>query len=130
MSKSLFLLFNHQLTSEQENDARDSLKISNIQSLPLELKAFWRQIPPHLPAITQFLQPIRTWLAAQAQPDDYVLIQGDFGACFLMVNFAFKNKLIPIYSTTVRKAVEEIAEDGSIKLIHRFKHQIFRKYNQ
>ncbi len=130
MAKSLFLLFNHQLTSEQEKDARASLKITHIQPLPPELKALWGQIPPHLPEIVQYLQPIRTWLAALAQPDDYVLIQGDFGACFLMVNFALKNKLIPIYSTTVRKAVEEIAEDGSIKLIHRFKHQIFRNYGR
>ena len=59
---------------------------------------------------------------------DYILIQGDFGACFLMVQFAFEKGFIPIYSTTEREAVETHGEDGSVSLTHRFKHRIFRRY--
>jgi hypothetical protein len=44
-----------------------------------------------------------------------------------MVNFAFEIGLIPVYSTTAREAVEEY-DDGTIKLVHHFRHQIFRKY--
>jgi len=60
--------------------------------------------------------------------NDYVLIQGDFGACYIIVNFAFEIGLIPIYSTTRRAAVEKHENDGSVKLIHQFNHQMFRKY--
>ena len=61
---------------------------------------------------------------------DYALIQGDFGACYIMVNFAFEQGLIPIYSTTVREAIEEPKDDGSVKLVHQFNHQIFRRYGE
>jgi hypothetical protein len=57
-----------------------------------------------------------------------VLIQGDFGATFLMVNFAFEKGLIPIHSTTEREATEELQPDGSVRLSHRFLHKRFRKY--
>ena len=124
----LFLIFNHQVTPLQEADARKSLWVSRIADLPADLKTLWRQIPPELSEIDGYLGPVKEWLSEQAAESDYVLIQGDFGACFIMVNFAFEKGLIPIYSTTEREAVEEYGENGSIKMIHQFKHRIFRKY--
>ncbi|MEA3280185.1 MAG: CRISPR-associated protein Csx20, partial [Thermodesulfobacteriota bacterium] len=59
---------------------------------------------------------------------DYVLIQGDFGACYIMVRFAFEKGFVPVYSTTRREAVEKQQSDGAVKLVHQFKHQVFRKY--
>ena len=96
--------------------------------MPPDLKALWRQIPPDLTEIDNYLEPVKTWLARQSAESDFVLIQGDFGACYIMVQFAFEKGLVPVYSTTRRKAVEEHGNDGSIKLVHQFKHQIFRKY--
>lgn len=127
-SKALFLLFNHSLTSIQKQDAKKSLKISSIFEMPSELKLCWSNIPPEAPQITPFLQPIKNWLSQKSQKGDYVLIQGDFGACFLIVNFAFKAGLTPVYSTTHREASETKDSNGSIKLTHHFKHRIFRKY--
>ncbi|MBU0698718.1 MAG: hypothetical protein KKE59_04750 [Proteobacteria bacterium] len=128
MTTTLFLIFNHQFTSHQQSDAHLSLGISKIKELPFELKELWSNIPPHLAEIKEYLDPIKKWLARQAVRGDYVLIQGDFGACYIMVNFAFEIGLIPIYSTTLREALEEHKDDGSVKLIHQFNHQIFRKY--
>ena len=128
MSDSLFLIFNHNITPVQENDARSSLGVRRIINMPPDINELWRQIPPDLPEISSRLTPLKDWLAGRAQKNDYVLIQGDFGACFIMVNFAFKIGLIPIYSTTKREAIEEYNGDGSIKLVHQFKHQIFRRY--
>ena len=125
---TLFLIFNHQFTPGQEAEARTSLGVEKITSLPKELQERWRDIPPSLPAIQEYLEPFRAWLAAQAGDGDYVLIQGDFGACYLMVLFALERKLIPVYSTTLREAEEEVQPDGSVKLIHHFRHQMFRKY--
>ena len=88
----------------------------------------WKSVPPDLPEITGYLDPVKKWLGDNAAPSDYVLIQGDFGATYLMINFALDMGLIPVYSTTDREVVEKQDDDGSVSLVHRFKHRIFRKY--
>ena len=128
MPRSLFLIFNHEITPVQESNARSSLGIEQIKCLPPDLKALWRQVPPDLTEIDNYLEPVKTWLARQSAESDFVLIQGDFGACYIMVQFAFEKGLVPVYSTTRREAVEEHCNNGSIKLVRQFKHQIFRKY--
>ena len=130
MPRSLFLIFNHEITPVQESDARSSLRIGQIRSLPPDLKTLWRQIPPDLAEISSYLEPLKNWLASAAKKKDYVLIQGDFGACFIMANFAFEIGLIPVYSTTGREATEEHKDDGTVNLMHQFRHRIFRRYEQ
>ena len=127
---TFFLIFNHQFTAVQEMDACASLGVRNIVNLPAELQELWRNIPPDLPEIKNYLDPIQKWLSSQANEGDHVLIQGDFGACFLMVNFAFEHNLIPVYSTTQREVVEEEQPNGAVRLTHHFQHQIFRKYRR
>jgi hypothetical protein len=46
-----------------------------------------------------------------------VLIEGDFGACYLMVRFALEKGLVPLYSTTRREAEERYDADGSVRLV-------------
>lgn len=125
---TLFLIFNHQFTKPQETDARNSLKVDRTFPLPSELQDRWKNIPADVPAIADYLKPIQNWLTIQGRVGDYVLIQGDFGACFLMVQFAIARGLIPVYSTTQREAEEELQPNGTVKLIHHFEHRIFRRY--
>ncbi|MEW6187838.1 MAG: CRISPR-associated protein Csx20 [Thermodesulfobacteriota bacterium] len=125
---TLFLIFNHHFTPEQEADARLSLGVNKIVPLPKELQERWRDIPPTLPALQDYLKPFRAWLADQATEGDYVLIQGDFGAVYLLVRFALEKGVIPVYSTTRREAEEEVQPDGTVKLTHHFEHRIFRRY--
>ncbi|MBW1700016.1 MAG: hypothetical protein JRH18_19320 [Deltaproteobacteria bacterium] len=127
-AKRLFLIFNHTITSVQQKDARDSLGVDEILDLPERLKPVWNQIPPDLPGISEYLDPIKKWLAEKATAGDYVLVQGDFGACYIMVKFAFEKGLVPIYSTTTREVVEEHTAEGAVRLTHQFQHRIFRKY--
>jgi hypothetical protein len=61
-------------------------------------------------------------------PPDLKELWGFFWSCFIRVNVAFETGLIPVYSTTEREAVEEQQSDGAVKLVHKFKHQSFRKY--
>jgi len=128
MPPSLLLLFNHRITQQQEEAAHCSLRVDRIVAPPSGLKALWRQVPPELSEIYDYLAPIRQWLKAEANAGDYVLIQGDFGATYLMVAFAFDEELVPIYSTTYRKAIEEDKNDGSVEITHNFHHRIFRRY--
>lgn len=85
-------------------------------------------MPPEVDDLAPHLIPIKSWLLREALPDDFVLVQGDFGATYLMVNFAFENKFRPIYSTTEREAKEIHQPDGSITLVHHFRHHRFRLY--
>lgn len=127
---ALFLLFNHRFTAAQKVAAREQLGVERISVLPAELQPIWGQIPPDLLELTGYLKPICSWLAGQATPGDYVLIQGDFGATYLMVRFALEHGLIPVYATTSRQALEEHLPDGTVKLLHYFQHQMFRRYGE
>ena len=66
--------------------------------------------------------------AQQCPENDDVLMQGDFGACYIMVSFSFDIGLIPVCLITLSEAVEERSEDGTIKMIHHFRHRMFRRY--
>ena len=124
----LFLLMNHRITDLQRAEAIRSLGAERIIELPPALQAVWMQIPPEQEQIRPLLASVCRWLSENARRSDYVLVQGDFGACFLLVTFAFESGLIPVYSTTRREASEEPAQDGTIHLKHRFRHTIFRRY--
>jgi len=128
MPNSLFLIFNHKLTEIQKKDAHRSLGVNRIIELPPDLEKLWQQIPPDVPEIDDYLAPIKEWMSEQSSTSDYALIQGDFGATYIMVKFAFEKGLIPIYSTSRREAVEEHDNEGTVKLTHNFKHVMFRKY--
>lgn len=128
MERTLILLFNHQLTPDQEFDARKMLSITKVVEPPKALRELWANLPPDLDELDAYLEPIKQWLTTHSTPGDYVLVQGDFGATYLLVNFAFERGLVPVYSTTQREASEELQPDGSLKLTHRFSHKRFRKY--
>lgn len=111
-------------------DARRSLEVETFILPPEPIQALWRQVPPEPNSLGGYLEPVSRWLAANADRGDLVLIQGEFGATYLMVRFAMENHLIPIYSTTERHAVEEHQPDGSVRLTHSFRHCRFRKYGE
>lgn len=125
----LLLLFNHRLTSVQEEDARHSLGVAAVGEPPMEISRLWAEVPPEVEDIAPHLEPVFRWLAGTAAAGDYVLIQGEFGATWLAVNRAFRLGLNPIYSTTRRQAVEEHLEDGSVRIRHTFAHVRYRRYS-
>ncbi len=130
MAPALFLIFNHQLTPDQALDARIALGVGAIVEPPSDLQQLWSDIPPELEELSGYVAPIGNWLAEQATSGDYVLVQGDFGACCLVVTYALERGLVPIYSTTRRKMSEERLPDGTIRMVHHFQHVRFRRYGQ
>ena len=130
MDQALFLLFNHSLTDEQKQDALVSLNISRIVELPQYLKEQWSNVPSDIPELKAYVEPVKNWLFSQSQKGDHVLIQGDFGASYLMINYAFEIGLIPIYAATKRQIIEERENIGSVKVTRQFRHEIFRKYER
>jgi len=126
----LILLFNHSLTQSHEADACGSLGIEKNIAPPDELQRGWSNVPPEIEGVKDWLASLFSWLAINSRPGDYILIQGEFGAVYLAVGEALRLGLRPIYSTTRREAHEECLEDGSVRLVHRFRHVRFREYGK
>ena len=122
--KKLFVLLNHSLNEAQLNEIKN-LKVEKIITLSDEL---WKNIPPHLQDISPLLQDYFNILKQEAREGDFLLVQGDFGATYKMVEYAKSKNLIPLYATTHRETKETKNNDGSTSKQTIFKHCIFRKY--
>jgi len=125
--KNMFLLFSHKLTNEQIIDAKKVLKVDNFVYLPNDLQSLWSNVPAELESLKNYLLPLKEYIKNNAKKDDFVLIQGDFGAVYEMVNYAKKLNLTPVYATTKRETQEEIQKEKVVK-ISKFKHIRYRKY--
>jgi hypothetical protein len=126
----MLLLLSHKLTEDQKEDANTALGVREFLALPDDIQNLWMQIPPTKPLLSEYLEPIRSWIKENADHGDYVLIHGDFGAVYLMVNYAFSASLIPVYATTERMVVEKLMPDNVVKSERLFKHKIFRRYEE
>lgn len=116
--KKLFVLLNHKLDEAQKEDAKISLNITEIVILTTEI---WSKIPPESDSIDSYLSELKTRLKSEAKNGDYLLVQGDFGATYLMIQFALSLGVIPIYATTTRSEMQNMMT---------FKHHRFREYGK
>ncbi len=129
MSK-FFVIISHTLNHSQINAVHNELNINEIIFLPDNLKQLWGNIPADLPSIMDVIKPFKDYLKNNADPLDYVLIQGDMGCTYALINYAFEIGLIPCYATTKRVTVTEEDNDGIVNLNKQFKHIIYRKYEK
>jgi len=125
---NLFVLINHKLTRNQIKDSANFLRVNKIYEPEEEIKNIWSNISPEGALDLNNLNLIINWLEISANKNDYVLVQGEFGSTFYIVDFCFQHGLIPIYATSKREYKEIKLEDGSVKRIHVFRHVQFRKY--
>ena len=121
--KTLHLLFSHTLTPEQIEDAKTNWGVSAFAPLPKDLQRRFSNVPPELESLKAYAEPFKAYLKEEATEEDIVLIQGDFGLCFLLANYCKVHDLIPVYATTERIVQEKDGVKLSI-----FKHIRFRKY--
>ena len=126
--KKMILLFSHTLTQAQRQEAQEYFEVKEFLSLPQELQAIWSNISADEENITLLLAPIKEFLSLHAKRDDIVLIQGDFGAVYNLVNFAKELNLKPLYATTQRRTQEYINEKGENVKKSIFEHRRFREY--
>ena len=125
--KKMFLLFSHKLTPAQIEDAKQNLKVDEFIYLPKELQQIWSNIPPEKESLNKLLKPLKKYLKKNVNPNDCVLIQGDFGAVYEMVNYAKKLDTIALYATTKREFSEKKIDDKIVKTSI-FSHILFREY--
>ena len=125
--KNLHLLFNHKLTAEQENDALKTLQVTEFIPLPTELQKLWSNVPSDVEDLETYLSPLFEYVKVNVTKDDVVLVQGDFGATFMMVDLVRSFDGKAVYATTKRSVVEVMDGDKVIKQSV-FKHEMFREY--
>jgi len=122
--KSLFVLISHDMTPAQINDAKLSLRVDRIVTIP---NNNWSQIPAEAKSVCPYTQEIKEWLKLNAKKGDYLLVQGDFGATVNMIYFARRLGLIPIYATT-KRVIKEVIKGDEVITIRAFEHIRFREY--
>ncbi|MBZ2175789.1 TIGR02221 family CRISPR-associated protein [Schnuerera sp. xch1] len=127
-SSKMILIFSHKLTDKQIQDAKENLNIQEFIYLPDNLQNEWSSIPPYVDNLNSILDDIKDWIDNISQEDDYVLVQGEYGAIYKMVEYCKEIGLKPIYSTTKRQVKEVIRDDGKIEITHVFDHVRFRRY--
>jgi len=125
--KKLFLLFSHTLTEEQVEDAKNSFGVEAFVELPLEFQNLWSNVPSELEEVSAYLEPLKSYLKEQSNAGDVVLIQGDFGATYSMVNSVNSLGLKAVHATTKRDVLEKTIDDKVVKTSV-FKHVRFRVY--
>lgn len=123
----MLLLFSHDITAAQREDAQNTFKIVEFIELPENLQNLWSNIPADLDDIEVYLKPLKEYLLKVANPKDYLLIQGDFGGTYNMVCFSKEHKFISVYATTNRNVIE--TKEGN-KIVKKsiFEHVRFREY--
>lgn len=122
--KRMYILMSHSITQQQMNDAKKALCIEHFVVLPTDR---WSQIPAENDTVESSLLQLKAQLSVEAKQGDVLLVQGDYGATFNMVQFAKERGIVPVYATSKRKAYE-ITDGEKITTVREFQHVRFRKY--
>jgi len=126
--KKIVLLFSHQVTETQKEELHKNWKIDEFVVLPHNLQQIWNNIPADTVSIVTLLEPIKMFLSVNVKQGDLVLIQGDFGAVYNMVEFAKSLEIITVYATTRRTVSEYTNKEGKRVKKSIFEHRRFREY--
>lgn len=124
---NFIVLMSHDMSNTQKSDAYENLKVKKIIEAPQKIKQIWGNINPIASLDISPLEEVILWIKQNSSDKDYVLVQGEFGATFYIVDYCLQNNLIPVYATSVRR-VEEIRQGDRIITNRVFVHEGYRKY--
>ena len=125
--RQMILLFSHSLSDAQKADARENYGIEAFVPMPEDMQKLWSSIPAQIKDISTYIQPIKAFVEDISHRGDMVLIQGDFGATYALVNYCRSLELVTLYATTKRNVVEK-SIDGKVVKSSVFEHVRFREY--
>ena len=129
--KSILVIFNHGTLSKDQIDYlkfENRIEKENILYLDDKNKTIWGNIDTESSVIN--LDKLEEFILDKTKIDDYILIQGEFGAVFKLVDFCFRIGRIPVYATSKRESQDFEKEDGSIEKRSVFKFVRFREYER
>ena len=121
-----FCLLNHALTQNQIAELKERFAVTEIVYPSEELSKKWAQIPPVKELDFSIIKMAASYLNS-AYTGDILIIQGETGASFMLVDYALKKHLVPIYAVTARVSKEVVAGEQVVKQ-NVFEHVCFRQY--
>ena len=126
--RNMLILLNHRLSDEQVCDARKNLGIESFIKPSFSISEYWKNIDPSGKLFKEKLTEILDWINSDSQIGDYIVIQGEFGASFYIIEYSFNKGLVPVYATTKRVYAENSLKNNKIERKHVFRHVQFRRY--
>lgn len=123
-----FIMTNHGLTQSQQNEF-DEMGVTDVVTLNDDLKKVWSQIAPNADRKAVAQTMIDGFLSS-ANEGDVVLVQGEFGATFIVVDYCLQKGLVPMFATTARRVEKTLLDDGTIEKTAVFDHAGFVKYTR
>lgn len=120
-----FCLLNHQFTQRQVEELAAVYHSEEVIVPDGELSAMWAQINPEHDA-QPLVDRVVLWLEP-AREGDLLVIQGEFGVTFKLVDYALKRGLVPMYATT-RRVAKEVRDGERVHREYLFEHVRFKKY--
>lgn len=129
LSKTVVSILSHELLNSQVDELKDTWNVEKIITIPEKLKSAWSRINPNDDLDDDFnlVYKLKTFILENTNQEDYVIVQGEWGMTFTVVNMCFELNRVPIYATTERKTKETI-KDGQVHSEKIFEHIRFRKY--
>ena len=123
--RKFIILTSHKLVEEQIVDAQTRYGVKQFVYLPEELQKLWSNVPADLDSLENYSKPLKSWLVTLSKQGDVVMIQGDFGLSYNLIDYAKRLGLITVYATTKRDSIEKDGVKISV-----FKHIMFREYRE
>lgn len=127
--KKTYCLLNHTLSEKQIAELKEKFDSESIIYPTEELSKKWSQIPTTQKIDRSIIESVIEWLST-SQKDDCLIVQGEMGSVFMLVDYALKNGLIPLHAVSERKTIEKKNEDGTSVKTAIFEHVCFRKYER
>lgn len=125
-----FCLLNHSLTSKQTAELQEIFDIQSIEYPPEDIRRLWSNLPVQPEISAEPLEKIIRWLHEKnISSQDVIVIQGEAGYSFALVDYALNNGFIPIHSVTQRIAAETV-KDEIVQTHYIFEHISFRRYRR
>lgn len=128
MTKSMPIIMNHALSTEQAEDARRTLGVEAFPALPSDLGAQWAAVDPHGALDLALVAAVVSWVRDVAASGDPVLVQGEAGVTHAVVDRLQALGYVPVYATTARDVVEQRLPDGRTETRRVFRHVQFRAF--
>ncbi|MBE6051103.1 MAG: TIGR02221 family CRISPR-associated protein [Clostridium sp.] len=125
--KCVIPIISHDLMEIQKEQLKSEWNVNRIVELPSEIKKQWENISPSEEIDEHFIEEIKEFIIKETSRDDLVIVQGEWGITYKIINICFSLGRIPIYATTDREVTEEKI-NGEVKINKVFKHVKFRKY--
>ena len=124
----VYCLLNHTLTQNQVAELQKTFGATDILYPDERLASSWAQVPVTTVLDRNVIQSVIAWLSG-AEEGDVLVVQGEFGSTFMIVDYALGRGLVPLHAVSRRVALEH-REGEKVLRQYVFEHVCFRRYER